>query len=1103
MAIFLKILTLVIFCNTPYLVGGFNLTSPVANDVMWYLRNVSMYRSLFLSPSNNTCPTRTSLPTPTRPFDTAANDTCSTPSGSSITNGNMNSASKFVEFNSTSDTSCVVVNFTESTTGHFSLTFWIKSNINVSSHLVTIGNVAMNINGDYLAIGSESKPGLKKNEWTLITVTFNDILSLLSVFSSTHAKPVFNQNVSITSRSVSIGPKTALPAGQSLIVGDVRWYPDVLTDRELTLLSNGTFNAFNPNSECRCRPETPFIDNTTVPFPGLRCTNYDKTKSTMRLNSNAPIYVADNDNATYWSSGNTADVSLNIELSQTYQLNQIVVHGLNNTSDIGAIEITIASSGTLLKFEPNCSLPCIDIAGHLTGGQFNYSFDESGTTRTQYEKLLARNLVLRIKSKTPKEFRISEFIVKARCPCYGQGSACVITKGSYSCKCQNYSGSYCSDCADGYFRTSYESLTCETCDCNLSGRENNTCVKIGGKCHCKTNAEGDKCATCKPNSANLGSNSTTGCQSCGCNLAGFVSCNFDLSCKCKPNVENASGKCNACLAGFYNISRPDGCTNCSCNLYGSNNTTCNYATGQCQCYDNVEGQKCDICKNLFYNLSSKCSQSCNCSAAGSVNMVCDKTSGQCSCSSPATQPNRQCIPLISSLTPEFGPSAGGTVVTITGELLDNLNVAPTIFIGEDAQVFINRTSTSIVFVTNKSYNGSRDISIRWSFNEITTKFGAMFEYRPDTNLSVMSNIAAYESGGCHIGFPGTYLDSVKHPRLVVYLDNNNKLESDCSSSGTECSPTGDRVLCCKTPHISSMTTDMTLNFGFKLDGIVNYTNISNFHFVAFKDPVVNRNIETKLSNTFDNGLIEVTGERLNSACNDTDIKITVGEIPCPIESRSDTKITCTINEKFPGKSRTEEIRVTIGNFTQVYGTVEFISFWNTLGFYLILGGVGLLVVIIVVACCCYRRRKSKSGGESGFLDTESYDRKNRSGNEYVRMTPAAPIETAPMSEILSSASGTVPVARSVLAPTTSFLSPTPTSNTAAHKVAFCDRLDKPDAKLIESSVVLREHVELSKNPRCTNKGKLARVIDGQFSDSSSRSTVGRSLTIKVLNERYP
>ena len=41
---------------------------------------------------------------------------------------------------------------------------------------------------------------------------------------------------------------------------------------------------------------------------------------------------------------------------------------------------------------------------------------------------------------------------------------------------------------------------------------------------------------------------------------------------------------------------------------------------------------------------------------------------------------------------------------------------------------------------------------------------------------VLMSIAVF-SGGCHIGFPGTFLDSVKHPRLVVYLDNNNTLES--------------------------------------------------------------------------------------------------------------------------------------------------------------------------------------------------------------------------------------------------------------------------------------------------------------------------------------
>ncbi|KAH3707402.1 hypothetical protein DPMN_066808 [Dreissena polymorpha] len=131
---------------------------------------------------------------------------------------------------------------------------------------------------------------------------------------------------------------------------------------------------------------------------------------------------------------------------------------------------------------------------------------------------------------------------------------------------------------------------------------------------------------------------------------------------------------------------------------------------------------------------------------------------------------------------------------------------------------------------------------------------------------------------------------------------------------------------------------------------------------------------------------------------------------------------------------------------------QLLSFWYTIGFYHILGGVCLCVVImlVVVSCCCYRRRKSKGAEEPVPLDTSP---------QFIRYTFSSFYQGWACN-----------TARSVLAPTTSFLSPTPTSNTASHKVAFCDRLDESDAKLIESS-------NFQKIPDSPTKDKVIPSVD--------------------------
>ena len=48
---------------------------------------------------------------------------------------------------------------------------------------------------------------------------------------------------------------------------------------------------------------------------------------------------------------------------------------------------------------------------------------------------------------------------------------------------------------------------------------------------------------------------------------------------------------------------------CECNTNGTANgdDTCDQATGQCNCTENVEGLKCDTCSDGYYDFDSGCS----------------------------------------------------------------------------------------------------------------------------------------------------------------------------------------------------------------------------------------------------------------------------------------------------------------------------------------------------------------------------------------------------------------------------------------------------------------------------------------------------------------
>ncbi|ERL95703.1 hypothetical protein D910_00137, partial [Dendroctonus ponderosae] len=63
-------------------------------------------------------------------------------------------------------------------------------------------------------------------------------------------------------------------------------------------------------------------------------------------------------------------------------------------------------------------------------------------------------------------------------------------------------------------------------------------------------------------------------------------------------------RCDHCEARKYGFSS-DGCLECDCDAIGSKDLQCD-TTGQCPCLDNVEGRRCDKCKENKYDRHRGC-----------------------------------------------------------------------------------------------------------------------------------------------------------------------------------------------------------------------------------------------------------------------------------------------------------------------------------------------------------------------------------------------------------------------------------------------------------------------------------------------------------------
>ncbi|XP_056424309.1 usherin isoform X1 [Hyla sarda] len=234
------------------------------------------------------------------------------------------------------------------------------------------------------------------------------------------------------------------------------------------------------------------------------------------------------------------------------------------------------------------------------------------------------------------------------CDCNEAGTAnksreCDELGGQCRCKA-NVWGRRCDQCKDGFYNLQESDPNgCQPCHCNTSGTIDGShiCHRVTGQCQCKTHVIGPRCDGCK-----LGFKQDTlgqeRCIQCTCSPYGAINqfCNpVSGQCKCGENVSGLG--CDTCIDNYYGL-EADGCKACACHAEGIiPGTVCDAVTGQCVCQPNVGGRRCDECSEGYYKFTQKGSTSClpcRCDRSGAINasQSCDRLTGQCLCKASVT-----------------------------------------------------------------------------------------------------------------------------------------------------------------------------------------------------------------------------------------------------------------------------------------------------------------------------------------------------------------------------------------------------------------------------------------------------------------------------------
>ncbi|CAH1796083.1 unnamed protein product, partial [Owenia fusiformis] len=362
-------------------------------------------------------------------------------------------------------------------------------------------------------------------------------------------------------------------------------------------------------------------------------------------------------------------------------------------------------------------------------------------------------------------------------------------------------------------------------------------------------------------------------------------------------------------------------------------------------------------------------------------------------------------PYISHIYPNFGPKAGGTVITIE---LQHVSLDTTVFtvnvVGLQCNITRNTTEpndATSIFVTcftQPSVIGRGKVEVYLGdeiLNQTLQDVNTTYAYMEDPVITDMLNNKAPVSGGVYIVIIGNYLTSVSDPKMSVKVQYGNEsvdwdVEQVCDTESL-------KLMKCPVPSLEEIvirivnatgenitTALQKINFwsGLELDGVKSYNNLTealpnntNTRLQIFPDIELGKMEEIFYANTWSRIMtLSIPVATPSGGVRTEDMRVQVGDGACEVQLLTATELLCKLPDEEPGYGELEAgpdlslfALAQVGEIGKQYtvGHVRYVPMTLIVSSAITVFVVFIAATIILVKVCQLRRRKSR---QNGFID---------------------------------------------------------------------------------------------------------------------------------------